>query len=268
MDSELALPELRAGAGGGIPCRVTLIEADLPAGESGYSVPDRYRHGDAVMVQVVDGGLVLTAAPETPPAVRRLVLLGNGLALYAHRSGLPVMHGTTVRLDGRDHLLVGPSGRGKSTLAAALIRMGGVLVADDVAVLVDDAVQPGIPRLKVWEDTAGAIGVDPEGLARVHPAHTKRSLPTQTVRQSRALSTIWVLGERGELAVRRLPTGEGTRALLAHHRVGEVCDPADAARWLRFVSGLVQRVPVYAVSLPDDLGRLEDGARKVVRAVG
>lgn len=45
------------------------------------------------------------------------------------------IHATTVSLDGRGVILRGPSGSGKSDLAARLINEGALLVADDQTVL-------------------------------------------------------------------------------------------------------------------------------------
>ncbi|MGJ8615203.1 MAG: HPr kinase/phosphorylase [Sulfitobacter sp.] len=42
-----------------------------------------------------------------------------------------IMHATTVSINGRGILIVGPSGSGKSSLALQLLALGGGLVADD-----------------------------------------------------------------------------------------------------------------------------------------
>jgi HPr kinase/phosphorylase len=42
-----------------------------------------------------------------------------------------VLHATSVAVDGKGLLIVGPSGSGKSSLALQLIGLGAVLIADD-----------------------------------------------------------------------------------------------------------------------------------------
>ena len=46
-----------------------------------------------------------------------------------------IVHATSVAIDGRAVLLMGPSGVGKSGLALSLIALGAVLVADDQTIL-------------------------------------------------------------------------------------------------------------------------------------
>lgn len=45
------------------------------------------------------------------------------------------LHASAVAFDGRGLLIIGKSGRGKSTLALELVTLGGVLVADDRVLL-------------------------------------------------------------------------------------------------------------------------------------
>ncbi|HYC62034.1 MAG TPA: hypothetical protein VEK79_20955, partial [Thermoanaerobaculia bacterium] len=74
----------------------------------------------------------------------------------------------------------GPSGRGKSTLVAALARAGHPLIADDMTVIElhgdRPVVKPGFPRVKLWPDSAEALEHDVDGLPLIHPERTKRSL--------------------------------------------------------------------------------------------
>ncbi len=44
---------------------------------------------------------------------------------------IAVLHATSVAVDGRGLLIMGPSGSGKSSLALQLIGLGAVLIADD-----------------------------------------------------------------------------------------------------------------------------------------
>lgn len=66
------------------------------------------------------------------------VLVGIGLGLLLHRRGIVCLHGSVVLMDGRAIALLGESGAGKSTAAAALVASGGSLISDDIAALRPD----------------------------------------------------------------------------------------------------------------------------------
>jgi HPr kinase/phosphorylase len=64
-----------------------------------------------------------------------------------------VMHATSVAVDGKGLLIIGPSGSGKSSLALQMIGLGAVLVADDQTEIY---LQEGAPYLR---GTAAITGV-------------------------------------------------------------------------------------------------------------
>lgn len=66
------------------------------------------------------------------------VLVGIGLGLLLHRRGIVCLHGSVVLVGGRAIALLGESGAGKSTAAAALVAGGGTLISDDIAALRPD----------------------------------------------------------------------------------------------------------------------------------
>ena len=58
--------------------------------------------------------------------------------------------------------VVGPNGKGKSTLAAGFGKRGHPVLADDICVLSGETsgaprVSPGLPQLKLWEDMLGKL---------------------------------------------------------------------------------------------------------------
>lgn len=66
------------------------------------------------------------------------VLVGIGLGLLLHRRDIACLHASVISLNGRTFALLGDSGTGKSTAAAALVAHGGTLVSDDIAALRPD----------------------------------------------------------------------------------------------------------------------------------
>jgi hypothetical protein len=131
----------------------------------------RVRDGREIVLQPIEG------ADER---ALRLVVVGPLLGVLLAQRGAFVLHASTVAIGGRAVAFFGPSGRGKSTLTAALTQAGHPLIADDMTVIETagdrPVVQPGFPRLKLWPDSAAALEHDVENLPLIHPDRTKRSL--------------------------------------------------------------------------------------------
>ncbi|MBL8894023.1 MAG: hypothetical protein JNJ53_05440 [Rhizobiales bacterium] len=100
-----------------------------------------------------------------------LFLNGSVYGAIAWINGFFPLHASAVVYDGKIHAFTGPSGYGKSTLAAALGQRGMALFADDVLVLdLSDPHQiiclPGHKQLKLWEDALALTGTQPGAAVR------------------------------------------------------------------------------------------------------
>jgi hypothetical protein len=184
--SDLQLTELPAGEG------IADVEVTLEA------FPDSPSPSDSTVIVAapndvrgwmptagafrVAGGreIVVDPIPGADERSLRLVIVGPLLGVILAQRGSFVLHASTVAIDGNAVAFFGPSGRGKSTLSAALTSRGHPLIADDMTVIDTrgdlPAVQPGFPRVKLWPDSAEALSHDAEALPLIHPDRTKRSL--------------------------------------------------------------------------------------------
>jgi HPr Serine kinase C-terminal domain len=105
-------------------------------------------------------------------------LLGPVLGMLCHQRGLFPLHAACVRIGDGAVALAGRTGAGKSTLAAALVRRGHGLIADDVCVIEPAApggprVLPSFPRLKLWEDVLQALEIPVDGMPRAKSGKRK-----------------------------------------------------------------------------------------------
>ncbi|MBF0335542.1 MAG: serine kinase, partial [Alphaproteobacteria bacterium] len=126
--------------------------------------------------------VVVEPQPGAPQPLLRAFLLGRVLAILCFKRGLLPLHASCVRIGGRAHAFSGPRGTGKSTLAAAFLRRGHAVLADDLTVIDLAApggpmVWPSFPRLKLWRDAAQAMGVATDGLDRVEWVGDKFNVP-------------------------------------------------------------------------------------------
>ncbi|HEY3758572.1 MAG TPA: hypothetical protein VGL37_02335 [Solirubrobacteraceae bacterium] len=81
-----------------------------------------------------DGGELL-CDPDPTNAQWAAIVVAQALPLVATLRGLEVLHASGVVIDGRAVLITGAAGAGKSSLAAALLRAGGLLLSDDAVAL-------------------------------------------------------------------------------------------------------------------------------------
>ncbi len=176
-------------------------------------------------------------------------------------------------------LFCGPSGRGKSTVAAALAVRGHAVLADDVTVIADLAARP-----TVWPGPAGVV-VEGHVLDALGPRAAEFN--SRDMRDRRRRSVHFPTGAHdvappcGVCAVVLLSERGGDDAQASDEL--EILDPVSALPALlagavyagvghrrgvmHRLARLVERVPVYRVSLPDRLGVAADHAEAVVRRV-
>lgn len=116
-------------------------------------------------LQVNDGReiLVAPAAGQTLDDVSPFIF-STGFAALLHQRRRLALHAATVAWRGRAIALCGPTGAGKSTLAAALCRAGGAFIGDDIAAI--DFAADGRPmvvadgrRHRLWADAIKQMGL-------------------------------------------------------------------------------------------------------------
>lgn len=210
--------------------------AELHASRDGASYELRPVEGaDPIFVEKFHGGLVR--------------------ALLRHLRGEHTLHGSCVARDDRAAVLVGDSGDGKSSLAAAAcLRDGVALLADDTTPIVrasDGRVMASPSETVCWL----------RGDDRKAPSPVPRCAesPAEIVAIVRL---VWEDRDRPEL--RRIG---GARAFdhLARALFRFVVDePEVELRDFAFVATLADTVPIYELARPRDLGQLSDTAELVV----
>src|SRR5690606_21407529 len=96
-------------------------------------------------------------AREAREAVARYDAIGRVMPLMLHAVGALCLHGSGVATADGGFAILGPKGRGKSTLALACVSAGASLAGDDVAVLRPGSapmLEPGAPFSRLRMDSA------------------------------------------------------------------------------------------------------------------
>ena len=211
------------------------------------------------------------------------LLLGAVLGHLLRLRDVPCLHSSVVEIEGAAIALIGESGAGKSTTAAALAFQGYPMLTDDIAALhwcddrgCDDQVwvQPGYPSLRLWSPSLEALQVSNTELSRVssrfdkcflnlsdaqvnadstHPHFTTQSLP---------LKAIYVLAPRSNLGqsaiVESLPPMLALQQLLTHAYGRGVLTRAQSQTEFRQLAAIAQTLPIRLLHRPDDLQKLDD----------
>lgn len=116
--------------------------------------------------------IIIEPYKDFSPINLRLFLLGSSMGAILYQRGLLPIHGSAVEKNGEAYIIVGKSGMGKSTLAAAMRSIGFRIITDDVsAVYLDEnsniMVLPSYPQQKLWDDSTEMLGLQGNKVIRV-----------------------------------------------------------------------------------------------------
>lgn len=192
------------------------------------------------------------------------------------------LHATVLDLDGRAFALLGPSGTGKSTLAAFLVAQGATLVTDDMLRLTfahDKALaHHGPHRLKLFEEPARRLLPDAVSDGYFNVLSEKFMIEPAGARHARRdprpLAALFWLGEppaqpeSDDISATRLSGVELMRVLTASAMDIRNHTPDRLARQLNFVEHIGRTLPVYALQYPRRYELLDEVAGEIRRVVG
>ncbi len=234
-------------------------------------------------VDVEGREIVCFAGPETSPDTLRHLLLDQVLPLVLNLQGREALHATAVLTPRGVCAFTGPTGTGKSTLAASFLFAGYPVLSDDCLVLEENRelilATPAYPGLRLWEDALEVLCEDTSHSFPVAHYTSKRRLapkdhlgdfptgPHPVVR-------IYCLGrpaeteEGGGLAdpfVEHLSCREGFMELVVHIFRLDITDRRMLIRQFGFLERVVSRVPVRRFHLLNDFSSLPT-AREAILA--
>jgi hypothetical protein len=232
--------------------------------------------GRADFTIALDEGVVLCRpATGTPAGAARDLYLNQILPMIRAHQGELIIHASAVAIDGSVAGFVGPTGRGKSTLAAAFARAGNPFLSDDGLCLtaVDGRylASPNRPSFRLWLDSRAAV-VDGVALpAEQEDAKSRVEAGAQLPFQAEALplGAIYFLGEgnSAEPTIAALSAKAGAdRADQSNVLSGLGGSRADAAS-LRSAQPAGRNRAQLCARLPARLSRLANGDRRRIRSL-
>ena len=236
-------------------------EAVSWTGEGGQGYRLRYDDGTTFVIGA-DGGQVWATWPATMSLDDAVYyLMGSVLTFVLRLRGTSCLHGSAFSTHGRVVALLGASGAGKSTTAAAFAERGFAVLTDDVLALEEGCghvlAHPGYPRLRLWPDAASFLYGGPVELPRLTPNWDKRYIDLlgdgyAFERQVLPLSAIYVLDERRDgltsPLVESLTRSAALLAILRNVRGDVHVDKEGHRREFDLLGRIVQSVPIRRVT--------------------
>lgn len=246
----------------------------MPSGEAFLSVADeadrlllRFPAVLDVEYRISEGKVDLFPAEEVLDATIRHLLLDHVLPRLVSHQGRLVLHAAGVADAEGAILLVGPTGAGKSTLAASFLE-------DELGLLTDDCVllQPSedgfwalaaYSGLRLWPDSyAGLDPEEPSG-SESQPENWKRRVDIDSVASGPLrVRALFILDPPrqppggGTISVQPIEGAEALMELLQH---GFMLDPGDRdtiERQFLATGDLVEALPMFRLSYPRVFTRL------------
>lgn len=199
--------------------------------------------------------ITLRPDPRADAGVPQLILAGSGMAHALTADGGSPLHASAVEARGRAIAFIGPSGKGKTTLAALLCGAGARSVTDDVlrCEIEGESVVcfRGGSQLRL-RPQAASLADDLGGATTTADGRTSAlAEPTELERMPLAALVVPMPSRAaGELSLRRLRGREAAAELLRSPRLLGWLDPELRTRHLDLCHGLATRVPVLEATIP------------------
>ncbi|MBS1790772.1 MAG: serine/threonine protein kinase [Acidobacteria bacterium] len=188
-------------------------------------------------------------------------LLGPVLGLVLRLRGVTCLHASAVVLGERAIALVGASGAGKSTTAAAFAGAGYQVLADDIVALDEVAdrfwVRPAYPRVRLWPSSVEALFGSEDALPLMTPTWDKRYLDLAESRvgfqrQPVTLAAIYVLDERSSNPaapfVESLPDNQKLVTLVANTYANYLLEKPMRAAEFGSLGRLCRQIPLRKIT--------------------
>lgn len=292
LESELSIDQLAPDASGGPPTWRLSVVTDAPPSEGtvlgsdlvygtcevrGFRTAAGYAlvFDDTGRFDVSDDGATITwyrpAGASDEAAVADAT--SRVIALALHAAGTYTLHASAVSVDGNGIAFVGPKYHGKSTLCTAMVGTGARALSDDTVpvVLRDGAwLAPGLPRIRLWGDAANRLLTSTETQHEPTRKYVVNQLPADKIEANRVpfraayvLNPVPELPDDGAISRERLDGIGGVMALLMHAKLGPVLGGTEAPVLLSRAAAIASIVPVYALHVPRNLGRIDDAAHVV-----
>ena len=239
-------------------------------GDSG-AIRFAYSDGTVFTIDALGSQVWAEMPPSMNPDELAPALMGPVMGIVLRLRGVTSLHASAVAIDGRAIALVGESGAGKSTTAAAFAHLGYPVLSDDVLALTDCGdhflVRPAYPRIRLWPESAAGLFGSADALPIMMSGWDKRYLSLRQPgyrfqEEPLPLAAVYFLGPRGKsgetMAFETVSPAAALMTLISDSFATNFQDKPHRAAEFEQLSRLVSTLPLRRICAPNDLTRIDD----------
>ena len=217
-----------------------------------------------------------TSRRELTPADAYHFLADQVYPRILAQEGALILHAGSFISHDRAILLLGPSGRGKSTLIASFDQSGFVSMGDDACWISSEEgitmAEALYPSLRLMQDSLAAVFAGAVQTAPVGSHTVKRRVATRPYLESRKVrvAAIFSIAEAlsDEITVRRLSIANACMTCVENSFALDPSNAAQAAWRLEQASNLARAVPFFEIAYPRDYARLPEVREAILGTLG
>lgn len=222
------------------------------------------RLADSTRVSIARGTEINVDLRGNPVDHARLFSLNIGLGLLLRQRGHLILHATAIEIEGRGIAIAGPSGSGKSVIAARAAQRGFPILTDETCVLGQGdqtgSIVLGPPVIQLWRDAIEQLRIDPG--APVRPELQRYFVSIENLnRRAVPLRRLYVLGvarsDRPELT--KLKGRQKLETLVAQiHHPEYLSGMGLAVNTFRQCMELAPRLEVFRFDRPEEFRSIDE----------
>lgn len=204
------------------------------------------------------------------------ILVGPALGAIQRLKGVICLHSSVINIDGKAVAFIGQKRAGKSTMAAAFVKNGHNVIADDLAVLTERdgsiSVFPGYPKVRLRPQSLLAIHNDKlETFQQVYPNRDSRytDIEHRFEKEPLPLRAIYILSPADDIGT--TPEFEPVNAA---QKMVRVMEHSFAAYMLNsdlkkeefsFFARLTMLIPIRKINFEHNLDFLDTNCSEIVK---
>ncbi len=203
------------------------------------------------------------------------ILVGPALGAIQRLKGIVCLHSSVINIDGNAVAFIGKKRAGKSTMAAAFVKNGYNVIADDLAVLTQKgnsfSVSPGYPKVRLRPQSLSAIHNNKlEDFQQVYPNRDSRytDIGASFEEDILPLKAIYILNNTENIGKKPMfePVSAAQKLIqvMEHSFASYMLDKNLKGDEFSFFASLTKKIPIRKINFEHNLDLLDTNCTEIV----